>query len=194
MTPDSENTRELHAQIVEELSSDATEAGNATTAQWMERTYHQLHQIATSQMRYESCDNTLSATGLVHEVFLRLRTREPDYWMSERHFLSIVAGEMKRVLIDAARRKKTVRRGGDRIKQVLVEEHTGRELAQSIVELNEAIEEFKKFAPRNAELVRLRYFLGLSEVEAAETLGISRATASRQWAFARTWLLDYLKK
>lgn len=194
MTPNSENSRDLHAQVVEELSSQQAEANSDTTAQWMERTYRRLHQIAISQMSFENCDNTLSATALVHEVFLRLRTRQPGDWSNERQFLGIVANEMRRVLIDAARHKKTLKRGGNHVKQVMPEEYSGPELAKSIVELNEAIGELEKVAPSNAELVRLRYFLGLSEVEASEALGISRSTASRKWVFARAWLLDYLEK
>jgi len=118
--------------------------------------------------------------------------RGRDDWLSERQFLGIVASEMKRVLIDAARRKRTAKRGGDRNKVSLSEGIASEDIADSITELNEAIEQFEQIAPKKAELVRLRYFLGLSETEAAEMLGISRATASRHWAFARAWLLDYM--
>ena len=143
-------------------------------------------------MHFERGDHTLSATGLVHEVFVRLQNRGRDGWLSERQFLGIVASEMKRVLIDAARRKQTVKRGGDLHKVSLPDSVAREDFVDSIHELNEAIEQFESIAPKKAELVRLRYFLGLSEAEAANMLGISRATASRHWAFARAWLLDFM--
>lgn len=187
----------LQEKILNEKYSDEETPELATTVEWMQRTYQKMHRIAVSQMVYERNDNTLSATSLIHEVFLRLRTRSPATWLNERQFLGLVATEMKRVLIDAARRKKTTKRGGARAKQKFEESYleqpeTDSALAESIVELNEAIDEFEKIEPQKAELVRLRYFLGLSEVEAAATLGISRATASRHWTFARAWLLDFL--
>ena len=186
------SAKSFEEKILQARFIDESQPELATTGQWMQRTYRQLHKIALSQMRNEKCDNTLSATSLIHEVFLRLRTRDPADWINERQFLGIVAAEMKRVLIDAARRKKTVKRGGERAKCVLEEQHLPSGVADSIVELNEAIDEFEKIEPRKAELVRLRYFLGLSEVEAAKAMGISRATASRHWTFARAWLLDFL--
>jgi RNA polymerase sigma factor (TIGR02999 family) len=96
---------------------------------------------------------------------------------------------MRRVLIDAARRKKSAKCGGDLNKVQLDEIDVSRKLAKSIVDLNEAVDEFEKVSPEKAELVRLRYFLGMSETEAAESMGISRATASRYWNYARAWLL-----
>jgi RNA polymerase sigma factor (TIGR02999 family) len=170
----------------------------ADTGEWIKRTYRKLHKIAVSQMYFERDSHTLSATSLIHEVFLRLRTRDASTWLNERQFLAIVASEMRRVLIDAARRKKSVKKGGqfaqltlDRA-DVVESLATSQSLADSIVELNDAVDEFEKIEPERAELVRLRYFLGLTEVEAAQTLGISRATASRYWTFARAWLLDFL--
>jgi len=183
----------FHSNIVNELSSDECE-GKLTTRQWMERTYRRLHRIAASQMSYENRDHTLSATALVHEVFVRLQTGKREDLLAERQFLGIVASEMKRVLIDAARRKKTAKRGGGRSKLAISETIAAKDLADSVEALNDAVEQLEKHSPELAELVRLRYFLGLSESEAASMLGISRATASRKWAFARAWLLNYLKQ
>lgn len=162
------------------------------TAEWMRRTYQKLHRIAVAQMSCERAGHTLSATSLIHEVFLRLRSKDAESWANERQFLAIVASEMRRVLIDAARRKKSIKRGGGQAKQAFDETQISNTVADSVVELNHAIEEFEKIEPEKAELVRLRYFLGLTEAEAATTLQISRATASRHWAFARAWLLNYL--
>lgn len=182
----------LEQQILAETYSKDSDPEFTDTGEWMKRTYRKLHKIASSQMRHEKNDHTLSATSLIHEVFLRLRTREASAWINERQFLAIVASEMKRVLIDAARTKKSAKRGGDKAKRSLDDCDVPDRVADSVFELNEAIDEFEKIAPEKAELVRLRYFLGLSETEAAETLNISRATASRYWAFARAWLLNFL--
>ena len=192
-TPD-DGSKTLDQQIIGKSLGEASDTEFADTSQWMQRTYSKLHSIAASQMGREQAGHTLSATSLVHEVFLRLRDREASTWISERQFLGIVAAEMKRVLIDAARRKKSAKRGGGRIKFSLEESEMPDPIAESVFELNEAIEEFEKVEPEKGELIRLRYFLGLSEIEAAKTLGISRATASRHWAYARAWLLNYLSK
>jgi len=190
--PDQDNFDSFRSKIISELSSNDVDHDKLTTRQWMERTYRRVHQIAMSQMSHEKKDHTLSATALINEVFVRLQSREQDDLLAERHFLGIVASEMKRTLVDAARRKQAVKRGGDRNKIEFDDALTGEELVDSISDLNEAVEQFEKIAPDAAELVRLRYFLGLSETEAAEMLGISRATASRKWAFARAWLLNYM--
>lgn len=198
MERSAENTNALESKILNDYSADSDssqyESDIANTGEWMKRTYRKLHRIAVSQMSHEQSDNTLSATSLIHEVFLRLRTRDAATWLNERQFLGIVASEMKRVLIDAARRKKSLKRGGAHARRKFDEAAIPQSIAESVVELNEAIVEFEKIEPEKAELVRLRYFLGLTEVEAAQTLGISRATASRHWTFARAWLLDFLSK
>lgn len=184
----------MEAKILQETYAQESDSEFADTGEWMKRTYRKLHRIAVSQMSHEKSDHTLSATSLIHEVFLRLRTRDASTWLNERQFLGIVAAEMKRVLIDAARRKKSLKRGGAHSRRLFDESAIPQTIADSVVELNEAIEEFEKIEPEKAELVRLRYFLGLTEEAAAQTLDISRATASRHWAFARAWLLDFLSK
>ncbi len=190
---DLENLQSFETRIQNEAPNvDSAQSEFADTGEWMRRTYRKLHRIAVSQMSFERKGHTLSATSLIHEVFLRLRSKDASDWISERQFLAIVASEMKRVLIDAARRKKSIKRGGGQMKLAIDESQASQAVADSVVELNQAIEEFEKIEPEKAELVRLRYFLGLTETEAASTLQISRATASRHWAFARAWLLDYL--
>lgn len=166
--------------------------GQSDTREWIRRTYPKLHQIALSQMNLERKGHTLSATSLIHEVFLRLQSGQHSAWINERQFLAIAASEMRRVLIDAARRKKSLKRGGGQNRLSLAEHDPGDVLAQNVIDLNEGVEELEKIAPEKAELVRLRYFLGFTEIEAAEAMGISRATASRYWTFARAWLLDFL--
>lgn len=190
--PDLENIDSFRSNIINEISSPDDSDDKLTTRQWMERTYRRVHQIAMSQMSSENKDHTLSATALINEVFVRLQSHDRDDLLAERQFLGIVASEMKRTLIDAARRKQAAKRGGGRSKLELDDAIAEEELVESISDLNDAVEQFEKIAPDSAELVRLRYFLGLSESEAADMLGISRATASRKWAFARAWLLNYM--
>ena len=190
--PAQEKTSVVRTQIVGGASRCRDSETFADTGEWMRRTYRKLHQIATSQMRREPIGHTLSATSLVHEVFLRLSSRDSSTWINERQFLAIVASEMRRILVDAARRKKCVKRGGELVKQKLENFDAPHRVEEIVVDLYEAVDEFEKVAPEQAELVRLRYFLGLSEVEAAATLGISRATASRYWTFARAWLFGEL--
>ena len=190
--PNQTNVDSFHSKIIQEIASTDASEDKLTTRQWMERIYRRVHQIARSQMNQEKKDHTLSATALINEVFVRLQSREQDDLLAERQFLGIVASEMKRTLIDAARRKQTIKRGGGRSKLELDDAFAGEKLIESISNLNDAVEQFEKIDPNSAELVRLRYFLGLSESEAADMLGISRATASRKWAFARAWLLNYM--
>lgn len=189
---DQDKLESFRSKIINEFGARENEGDKLTTRQWMERTYQRMHQIAMSQMSLEKKDHTLSATALIHEVFVRLQSRERDDLLAERQFLGIVASEMKRTLVDSARRKLAAKRGGGHQKREFDEMLVGEELVESISDLNEAVEQFEKIAPQAAELVRLRYFLGLSEVEAANLLGISRSTASRKWAFARAWLLNYM--
>lgn len=194
MDSDKEQVDALETQMLNQRYSRESDSEFADTGEWMRRTYRKLHQIAVAQMSSERKGHTLSATSLIHEVFLRLRSKKPSTWINERQFLGIVASEMRRVLVDAARRKNSAKRGGGQSRQVLDEDQVPQRIAESVSELNQAVDEFEKVEPDKAELVRLRYFLGLTEIEAAQTLGISRATASRHWAYARAWLLDYLSE
>ena len=173
-----------------------TTSTSITTDKWIRQTYGKLHRIAQSKMSHENLGHTLSATALIHEVYMRLSqsTRERR-WESEREFLAVVAMEMRRVLIDSARRKKTVKRGRNLTRAPLDDIPDARnDMAQNIIEISEAVTRLEIIAPEKAELVKLRYFLGLTEIEAARTLGISRATAARHWSFARAWLLSEMSK
>ena len=165
---------------------------SAEFEEWIDESYTALHRIAVSRMGRERPGQTLSATSLIHEVFLRLRKRDGVEFKDKNHFLSVASIEMKRVLIEVARRKKTVRHGGNLRRCSLTSAQPVNDPASQVIELCEAIDEFEQVDPQKALLVRLRYILGMSESEAAETLGISRATAARHWNFARAWLLNYL--
>jgi RNA polymerase sigma factor (TIGR02999 family) len=152
--------------------------------------YDELRRLAAQNLGQERPGQTLEATALVHEAYLRLvDTEQARHWNGRAHFFRAAAEAMRRILVDRARQKQSQKRGGAR-KQVELE------VAAQIVEgpsddvvaLHEALELFAQHDPGKAELVKLRYFAGLSVEEAADLLGMSRATADRHWRYAKTWL------
>jgi RNA polymerase sigma factor (TIGR02999 family) len=175
----------------------AIEAGDPQAAeQLLPLVYGELRRLAAQRLAGEGPGHTLEPTALVHEAYLKLVGAEPRQpWNGRVHFFAAAAEAMRRILIDHARRKHRARRGGamkcvelsdmDDIEMV-----TERRRADELLALDEALTKLAVAAPRKAELVRLRYFAGLTLEQAAELLGISRATADRHWAFARAWLYD----
>ena len=155
--------------------------------------YDELRLIARRYMRNERAGNTLQATALVNEVYLRLADVKNIDWQQRAQFFAIAAQMMRRILVDAARARGTHKRGGGAIK-VNVDEAPvlSPERDSSLVALDEALEAFSKLAPRQARVVELRYFGGLSEEETAEVLKISTRTVRRDWDFAKSWLMREL--
>jgi RNA polymerase sigma factor (TIGR02999 family) len=153
--------------------------------------YDELRKLAAACMAAEAPGHTLDATALVHEAYVRL---VGDRQFADRnHFFRAAAEAMRRILIDRARQKRRIRHGGDRERVPLSAAEVAAEApADELLALDEALERFAARDPAKAELVKLRYFAGLSEEEAAAALGISRATASRYWTFARAWLINAL--
>ena len=141
-------------------------------------------------MARESPDHTLQPTALVHEAYVRLVDGEPaGHWNSRGHFFGAAAEAMRRILVENARRKLQVRRGGDRDREVLDLEQLATTLPDNeLLKLNDALEELRRHAPDRARVVELRFFAGLTIEEAAEVLGISTATAKRRWRFTKAWL------
>src|SRR5262249_28387279 len=152
--------------------------------------YDELRNLAAARLVGEKRGQTLQATALVHEAYLRLvGEARPHDWDGRGHFFAAAAEAMRRILIERARRKGRVRHGGGQRRidldgQNLAAESPGDDL----LAINEALTRLAELDPRRAELVKLRFFAGLTMPEAAVALGISLATAERQWAFARTWL------
>lgn len=151
--------------------------------------YAELRQLAVWQMSSEVPGHTLQPTALVHEAWLRLGGEENRRWNDRRHFVAAAAEAMRRILIDRARKRGRVRHGGEMVRV----DFESVDLAatsddDTLLRLNDAIEKLAAHAPDKAELVKLRYFAGLSVAEAAEALGIAPATARRHWAYARAWL------
>ena len=153
--------------------------------------YEELRRLAGALLAGEKPGQTLDPTALVHEAFLRLVGDRQ--FADRRHFFRVAAEAMRRILIDHARQRRRLRHGGGRGRVPLAEAEPAAEVpADELLALDEALDRFAAVDPVKAELVKLRYFAGLSEEEAAAALGISRATASRYWTYARAWLIDAL--
>jgi RNA polymerase sigma factor (TIGR02999 family) len=152
--------------------------------------YDELRKLAAQKLAQEKPGQTLQATALVHEAYLRLVGGENGkQWDSRRHFFAAAAEAMRRILVDGARRKHRVKRGGDLERLDLEPEALAApECDERLVALDEALTRFAAREPRKAELVQLHSFGGLSLDAAAAVLGISGATADRWWAYARAWL------
>jgi RNA polymerase sigma factor (TIGR02999 family) len=156
--------------------------------------YQELRKLAAQKLAQEKPGQTLQATALVHEAYLRLvDTEKAQHWDSRGHFFAAAAEAMRRVLIDTARRRRSQRRGGAAERRSL----QGLEAAvpasdDELLAVNEALERLQQLDPPKADLVKLRYFGGLTIPEAAQALGISVTTANRFWAYARAWLHEEL--
>ncbi|OYP28266.1 sigma-70 family RNA polymerase sigma factor [Rhodopirellula sp. MGV] len=152
--------------------------------------YEELRRLATSRMRRESHAQTLQPTALVHEAFLRLIGNENVRWDGKSHFFAAAAEAMRRILIEHARRRNALKRGGDR-QQFELNESDGivtLDNADELLDLDAALTKLAVDEPELAKLVELRYFAGLSVEEAAEVMAISPRTVKRHWAYARVWL------
>jgi RNA polymerase sigma factor (TIGR02999 family) len=153
--------------------------------------YEELRRLAAAKMAHELPGQTLQPTALVHEAWLRLVGNENPKWENRAHFFGAAAEAMRRILIDNARRKRALRHGGGQQRLTLdeVDLATAPEEDQ-LLAVHEALDRLAAQDPVKAELVKLRYFVGLTIAETAEVLGISEPTAKRYWAYARAWLYD----
>jgi len=157
----------------------------------LSRVYDELRMLAASGLRREAPGQTLQATALVHEAWLRLMKSGPEAntWENRRHFFGAAAQAIRRILVESARRKKGRRHGGQSHREDLNEaELVAHEPREDILALNEALERLAQTDRDAAELVQLRYFAGMTIDESAELLGISSRSAVRLWAYARAWL------
>lgn len=152
--------------------------------------YEELRRLAAAKMSYENPGQTLQATALVHDAYLRLvGEASSQKWETRGHFFAAAAEAMRRILVDNARRKKRLRHGGGQ-KRVSLEElpSTDRDDPDVILTIDQSLRELADEDEAAAAIVKLHFFAGLTLDETAETLGISRTTAYRQWAYARSWL------
>ncbi len=154
-------------------------------------TYQNLRRLAASMLARDRPGQTLQATALVHEAWQRIQDGSEPRWQNERHFIAVNAEAMRRILIENARRKHAARHGGGwRRTQAAPEELPiiGGAPDEELLEVDEVLNALAAHDPRKAELVKLRYFVGLTLEEAGAALGLSERTAKRDWAYARAWL------
>jgi RNA polymerase sigma factor (TIGR02999 family) len=180
----------------------AIEGGDPRAAeQLLPLVYGELRKMAAERMAQEKPGQTLEATALVHEAYLRLvasplrKQGEKPQWNSRGHFFAAGAEAMRRILVESARRKKAGKRGGGRLRVELPADLADPQTrADDLVALDEALDRLERHDADAARLVKLRYFAGLSHQEAAKALGITRGAADRLWALARAWLFRQLSK
>jgi RNA polymerase sigma factor (TIGR02999 family) len=176
---------------------NAIEQGDQHAAeQLLPLVYDELRLLAAARLAHEAPAQTLQPTALVHEAYLRLvGNNQEASWDNRGHFFAAAAEAMRRILIDQARRKQSLRQGGHLKRKALEHlEIAAPEPSLDLLAVNEALERFEMIDPLKARLVKLRYFAGLSIPQAAEALGISKATADRYWAYARAFLHAELTK
>ena len=173
------------------------EQGDPTAAeQLLPLVYEELRKLATRKLVREKPGQTLQATALVHDAYLRLVDADKaQHWDSRGHFYAAAAEAIRRILVENSRRKARGKHGGGRGRVDL--DHAcpiSRQPDEELLALNDALDQFEEISPEKAKLVKLRFFAGMTIPEAAETLGISRATAERYWSYARVWLYAELNE
>ena len=169
----------------------AIDAGDPAAAErLLPLVYDELRNLAAAKLAQEKPGQTLQATALVHEAYLRLvDTENVQHWNSRGHFFMAAAEAMRRILIESARRKQQVGRGGDRQRIALDAVQIAADTpSDDLLALDESLHRLEEHDPAAAKLVKLRYFAGLTMPQAAEALGIPLRTAERNWTYARTWL------
>ena len=190
--------RRLSSSLMNEVTRilTAIERGDAqAAAQLLPLVYDELRLLAAQKLANEKAGQTLDATALVHEAYLRLVPGPTMGWDNRGHFFAAAAEAMRRILIENARRKGRVRHGGEKHRVDLDNITVAAEMASDdLLDLDEVMTRFADLDPVRASLVKLRFFAGLTMPEAAAALGISLTTAERYWNFARTWLFAELTK
>lgn len=173
------------------ILSDIENGDPKAAEQLLPLVYSELRKLADAKLVHEKPGHTLQATALVHEAFIRLVDQDnPQEWDNSRHFFAAAAESMRRILIERARHRATLKRGGDRERvEIEIAEPAILPLAcDDLLGLEEALQKLEQQHPRKAELVKLRFFAGLTTAQAAKTLEISSTTAENDWAYARSWL------
>ena len=165
------------------------------SAELLPLVYTELRRVAAAKMARESSQHTLQPTALVHEAWLRLGADRQPEWQNRAHFFAAAAETMRRILIDNARHRRAVRHGGGQVRLNVdeLEIASASEKDDQMVAVSEALAKFAAEDPRKAELVKLRYFGGLTLEQAAAALDIPQGTAKRWWTYARAWFFRELK-
>jgi len=154
--------------------------------------YEELHGIASKQMRGRAGNGTLQPTALVHETYLRLTGANPEF-ADKQHYLATAARAMRSILVDFARRRGSLKRGGGQVRLTFDDAiHGGLDPVAEILAVHEALETLARIDPRQSQVVELRYFAGLTAAETAEALGVSERSVLRLWSMARSWLAQFI--
>ncbi len=170
--------------VLEQLAT-----GKAKPEELLPLVYQQLRELATAKLAHEKPGQTLEPTALVHEAYLRIVDGANHPQFDHRgHFFAAAAEAMRRILVDNARRKKAAKHGGSLQKHEATEQIAAPAPQDDLLAIDEALERFAQIEPQKAELVKLRYFAGLTIEAAAEAMNISPATAKRYWAYSKAWL------
>jgi RNA polymerase sigma factor (TIGR02999 family) len=178
---------------VTQILSAIEQGEPGAAAQLLPLVYDELRKLAAQKLAREAPGQTLQATALVHDAYLRLIGKEDPGWESRGHFFAAAAEAMRRILVENARRKGGAKRGKGRVRVALdLDELATPERADDLIALDEALAQLAQTDPQTAELVKLRFFAGLGVKQAAELLGISPRTADLRWAYARAWLFERL--
>ena len=158
---------------------------------FLEQVYEELRKLAHTKMTKEYKYSTMQGTALVHEAWLRLGADEQPRWQNKDHFFGVAAEAMRRILVDRARKRSRKKHGGDQQRMIDLDLNNVKDelsMDQQFLVLNEALEKLEGIDAQKAQLVKLRYFFGMSFEEAAKTMDISIITAKRWWAYSRSWL------
>jgi RNA polymerase sigma factor (TIGR02999 family) len=173
----------------------AQQGDSEATAELLPIVYDELRRLAAWLLANEKPGQTLQATALVHEAYLRLVSKEDPVWQGRRHFFGAAAEAMRRILVDNARRKKRLKHGGQAERVDIEEVEIASPMPDDdLLALDAALDRLAEVDPRGAELVKLCFFVGLTQEQAAKELGISVSTVERNWAFARAWLFREMHK
>jgi RNA polymerase sigma factor (TIGR02999 family) len=179
---------------VTQILNSAGQSGPRAAKELLSLVYEELRRLAAAKMASEAPGHTLQPTALVHEAWLRLTSDDKRKWNDRTHFFAAAAEAMRRILVDNARRKRAERHGGGQQRVDMPNIASAvLETDDKVLAVNEALEKFAVLDPQKAELVKLRYFVGMTLEQAAEALDISERTAKRYWALARAWLHEEIK-
>jgi RNA polymerase sigma factor (TIGR02999 family) len=175
---------------VTRILSDVEQGDPHAADQLLPLVYEELRKLAAQKLAQETPGQTLQATALVHEAYLRLvDVEQVQHWNSRGHFFAAAAEAMRRILVESARKRGRIKRGGDRRRLDLdALQLSVPEVPDDLLALDDALAQLTQEHPEKAELVKLRYFAGLTVTEAAQLLGIGTSTADRHWTYARAWL------
>jgi len=178
---------------VTRLLSEAANGDDGARERLIQLLYPELRRRAAAYMRRERPDHTLQATALVNEVYLKLLPQRVD-WQNRSHFLGVATGQMRRILVDYARKRKAARRGSERKVQLDDAIAMAAEEPAELIAVHESLERLAEEHGRQAQVVELRFFGGLTEEETAKMLGISVETVKRDWRFSKAWLANRLRR